>query len=324
MRLFLHMQVMIMNAKLFQDYTQRLMDNCGKVIVGKDEVIRQVIVCFLCGGHVLLEDVPGTGKTMLLRAFSKSVGGDFRRIQFTPDLLPSDLTGINFYNQKEGVFEFRKGPLFASIILADEINRATPRTQAALLESMEERQITVDGDTYPVKEPFMVMATQNPLESYGTFPLPEAQIDRFFMRLSIGFMERHQEKQVLSRKASHILVEELSQVVTPEETAALREQAAAVKVSDDVLNYIMDIVEYTRENTTIMTGVSTRGALALYRASQVTAAMKGRDYVIPEDVKQEVLPVLGHRIAMGMGSRTDAEKLIGQILSEISVPLEEA
>ena len=161
-----------MNPELFQSYTRRITENCGRVIVGKNEVIRQIVVSFLCGGHVLLEDVPGTGKTMLFRSFSKSVGGDFRRIQFTPDLLPSDLTGINFYNQKAGEFEFRKGPLFASMILADEINRATPRTQAALLESMEERQITVDGNTYPMQEPFMVMATQNPIESYGTFPLP--------------------------------------------------------------------------------------------------------------------------------------------------------
>lgn len=313
-----------MDTKLFQDYAARLTDNCSKIIVGKDEVIRQVIVCFLCGGHVLLEDVPGTGKTMLLRAFSKSVGGDFRRIQFTPDLLPSDLTGIHFYNQKEGTFEFRPGPLFASIILADEINRATPRTQAALLECMEERQITVDGDTYPAKEPFMVMATQNPLESYGTFPLPEAQIDRFFMRLSLGYMPRVQEKQVLSRKATHLLVEDLPQVVTPEETMQLRQMASEVTVSDDVLNYIMDIVEYTRNESAAMTGVSTRGAIALYRAAQVHAAICGRDYVIPEDVKTEVMPVLGHRIVMGLTSHMDTEKLINTILSKVSVPLEEA
>ena len=188
-----------MDTKLFQDYGRRVIENCGKVIVGKDSVIRQVLVSFLCGGHVLLEDVPGTGKTMLLRAFAKTVGGDFRRIQFTPDLLPSDLTGINFYNQKLGEFQFRPGPLFAGVVLADEINRATPRTQSALLEAMEERQITVDGETYTMATPFMVMATQNPLESYGTFPLPEAQIDRFFMRLSMGYMTREQEMGVIAR-----------------------------------------------------------------------------------------------------------------------------
>ena len=182
-----------MQPQLFENYTKKIIDNCSRVIVGKDEVIRQIVVSFLCGGHVLLEDVPGTGKTMLFRAFAKTVGGDFKRIQFTPDLLPSDLTGINFYNQKTGQFEFRRGPLFSSMILADEINRATPRTQSALLESMEERQVSVDGATYPMATPFMVMATQNPIESYGTFPLPEAQVDRFFMRLSMGSMTREQE-----------------------------------------------------------------------------------------------------------------------------------
>ena len=181
-----------MKPELFQTYADKIIQNCSRVIVGKEEVIRQIIVSFLCGGHVLLEDVPGTGKTMLLRSFAKSIGGDFKRIQFTPDLLPSDLTGINFYNPKTAEFEFRPGPLFSGMILADEINRATPRTQSALLESMEERQITVDGTTYPMASPFMVMATQNPIESYGTFPLPEAQVDRFFMRLSMGYMTREQ------------------------------------------------------------------------------------------------------------------------------------
>lgn len=312
-----------MDTKLFQDYTKRLIDNCSKIIVGKDEVIRQVIVCFLCSGHVLLEDVPGTGKTMLLRAFSKSVGGDFRRIQFTPDLLPSDLTGINFYNQKSGSFEFRPGPLFASVVLADEINRATPRTQAALLESMEERQISVDGKTYAMQEPFLVMATQNPLESYGTFPLPEAQIDRFFMRLSVGYMAREQEKEVLRRPSALTLLDDLQQVVTLEQTLALRKMATEVKVSDDVLNYIMDIISHTRSNPALLSGVSTRGALALYRASQVTAAMNGRDFVLPEDVKDEACAVLGHRIAMGNGRQADAEQLIAAMLKEIPVPLEE-
>ena len=312
-----------MNLELFQSYTRRITENCGKVIVGKEEVIRQIIVSFLCGGHVLLEDVPGTGKTMLFRSFSKSVGGDFRRIQFTPDLLPSDLTGINFYNQKQGAFEFRKGPLFASMILADEINRATPRTQAALLESMEERQITVDGTTYPMAEPFMVMATQNPIESYGTFPLPEAQVDRFFMRLSMGYMTREQELQVISRPSTLTLVEELERVVTPEETAALRQAFHQVKVSDDVAGYIMDIVMATRNARELVSGVSTRGAIALYKASQVTAAMAGRDYVIPEDVVQEAVPVLAHRISAASGSAADAEKYLLGRLGTAVVPVED-
>ncbi|MGN0780323.1 MAG: AAA family ATPase [Christensenellales bacterium] len=308
-----------MDTKVVKDFTERITKNCAKVILGKEEVIRQIIVCFLAGGHVLLEDVPGTGKTMLLRAFSKSIGGSFKRIQFTPDLLPSDLTGINFYNQKESRFEFRKGPLFANIILADEINRATPRTQSALLESMEEKQITVDGNTYPMDRPYMVMATQNPLESYGTFPLPEAQIDRFFMRLSMGYMLREDELKVLCRPSTISILETLPTVAQLSEYEPLAKICEGVEVSDDVAGYIMDIVEHTRDDSRVLMGVSTRGALALYRAAQITAAMDGRSYVIPEDVKKEALPVLGHRIA---SSIADAEEYISGMLSRISVPLE--
>ena len=308
-----------MDTKVVKDFTERITKNCAKVILGKEEVIRQIIVCFLAGGHVLLEDVPGTGKTMLLRAFSKSIGGSFKRIQFTPDLLPSDLTGINFYNQKESRFEFRKGPLFANIILADEINRATPRTQYALLESMEEKQITVDGNTYPMDRPYMVMATQNPLESYGTFPLPEAQIDRFFMRLSMGYMLREDELKVLCRPSTISILETLPTVAQLSEYEPLAKICEGVEVSDDVAGYIMDIVEHTRDDSRVLMGVSTRGALALYRAAQITAAMDGRSYVIPEDVKKEALPVLGHRIA---SSIADAEEYISGMLSRIAVPLE--
>ena len=311
-----------MNPELIQTYTKKVIDNCSRVIVGKDEVIRQILVCFLCSGHVLLEDVPGTGKTMLLRAFSKTMGGEFRRIQFTPDLLPSDLTGIHFYNQKESEFEFRPGPLFAGMVLADEINRATPRTQAALLESMEERQITVDGKTFPMAENFMVMATQNPIESYGTFPLPEAQVDRFFMRLSMGYMTRQQELSVISRTSTLALVEELTQVVTEEETTAVRSEISKVTVSEEVAGYIMDIVEATRNTGELVSGVSTRGAIALYKAAQVTAAMEGRSYVIPEDVVREAVPVLAHRISSVTGSRKDAEGYLQRRLSTAEVPLE--
>ena len=311
-----------MKPELFQTYADKIIQNCSRVIVGKEEVIRQIIVSFLCGGHVLLEDVPGTGKTMLLRSFAKSIGGDFKRIQFTPDLLPSDLTGINFYNPKTAEFEFRPGPLFSGMILADEINRATPRTQSALLESMEERQITVDGTTYPMASPFMVMATQNPIESYGTFPLPEAQVDRFFMRLSMGYMTREQELSVIARRSTLTLVEELEQVVTAEETAQLQSQLHEVSVSADVAGYIMDIITATRETGELVTGVSTRGAIALYKAAQVTAAMAGRSFVIPEDVVKEAVPVLAHRVTASSGSRQDAEEYLKRKIKEVAVPLE--
>ena len=291
---------------------------------GKEDTIQLVLTCFICGGHVLLEDVPGTGKTMLLRAFAKTIGGDFRRVQFTPDLLPSDLTGINFYNQKTGEFQFKKGPLFSSIILADEINRATPRTQSSLLEAMEERQVSVDGVTYPMAEPFMVMATQNPIESYGTFPLPEAQTDRFFMRLQLGYMTREQEMAVIARESAPDIIARLEQVVTAEETAWVKENWPKVQVSPEVRGYLMDIIEKTRRDSRFVTGVSTRGAIALYRAAQVTAAFAGRDYVIPEDVREMAPWVLCHRISSAGSARAqDTEQFLADLLAKIPVPTEQ-
>ena len=312
-----------MEISAFTDYAQKIRSNCSRVILGKEDVIEKILVCFLCSGHVLLEDKPGTGKTMLLRAFARTVGGDCKRVQFTPDLLPSDLTGINFYNQKTGEFEFRPGPLFSHFVLADELNRATPRTQSALLEAMEERQITVDGVTTRLEEPFMVLATQNPLESFGTFPLPDAQMDRFFMRLSLGYMQREQELEVIVRPSTQAVLDSLQTLVTPEQTAYVRSAYTEVKVSDDVKNYLMDLVEATRTRSSFAGGVSTRGAIALYKASQALAAVRGREYVIPEDIKELAPAVLCHRLTLGGGMNTEAAAhRMQQLLQSIPVPLE--
>lgn len=312
-----------MDYSRFRENTEKVVKSCSRVIVGKEDRIRLIFISFLCSGHVLLEDVPGTGKTMLLRAFAKTVGSECKRIQFTPDLLPSDLTGINFYNQKSGEFEFRRGPLFTSIVLADEINRATPRTQSSLLEAMEEKQITVDGITYPMAEPFFVMATQNPLESYGTFPLPEAQLDRFFMKLSLGYMTREQEMEVISRASSTEVLSELEPVLSPEEIREMKKDFLQVTVHKDVKGYMMDLVEKTRSESRFVTGVSTRGAIALYKASQAMAACEGRDFVIPEDVIAAAPHVLSHRIvSKGSESFEDAKKYMGRILEAVPVPVE--
>ncbi len=306
------------------EYRRKIVENVEKVIVGKTDIIELVLVCFLCGGHILLEDVPGTGKTILLRSFARTIGGSFKRIQFTPDLLPSDLTGINYYDQKKADFEFRPGPVFANMILADEINRATPRTQSSLLEAMAERQVTVDGKTWPMADPFMIMATQNPLESYGTFPLPEAQQDRFLMRLSLGYMDRGQEAAVIRGEDTSRSVDRLVQVVTMEETAEIRAMLEEVHVAKDVMDYLMDLVEATRTDSRIRIGVSTRGAIALYQAARAKALISGRSYVQPEDIKALAPAVLAHRItSIGAGRRGDDEELVRQLCGRQAVPLED-
>ena len=311
-----------MDAKLFADCNKKVITNCSRVILVKEKIIENIFISFICCGHVLLEDVPGTGKTMLLKSFSKTLGTKFKRIQFTPDLMPSDLTGIHFYNQKTNEFVFREGPLFSNIVLADEINRATPRTQSALLEAMEEKQITVDGETFLEEEPFMVMATQNPLENYGTFPLPEAQMDRFFMKLHMGYMQPEQEMEVMSRSSGADVLKQLEPVVSLDEIQLLKNTFHDIRVSQEVKEYMMHIITATRNSATLTSGVSTRGAIALYQASQVKAAVNGREFVIPEDVQEMCVPVLAHRLS-NSGSTKQVEKSIRDILAGIQVPVED-
>ena len=306
-------------------FRDRIIGNCSKVIIGKENEIFDVLVCFLCSGHILIEDIPGTGKTMLLRAFAKTIGGSFKRVQFTPDVLPSDLTGINFYNQKTGEFEFRPGPLFANLILADEINRATPRTQSSLLEAMAERQITVDGITHLMSDTFMIMATQNPLESHGTFPLPDAQTDRFFMRLSLGYMTREEEMSVLSGRDTMDIVNELEPRTSPDEIARIRDLCrSGVEISADVAGYLMDIVERTRNDSRIRIGISTRGAIAAYRAAQATAALEGRTFVLPEDIRRHATRVFAHRLSLtGISGTGEDISILEDIIQSTPVPLED-
>lgn len=301
--------------------------NISKVLVGRDDTIDLVLTSMLCGGHVLLEDVPGVGKTMLAKCLAKSIDCEFKRVQFTPDLLPSDITGINYFDQKQGEFIFRPGPLFSNIVLADEINRATPRTQSSLLECMEEGQVTVDGDTRKLKKPFFVIATQNPVETRGTFPLPEAQLDRFFMRIRMGYPSVQQGREILQRFRSSDPITALKTVASGETVNAAQASFSIVKVSDAVEQYIINIVEATRHDEKISLGVSPRGSIALMRAAQVNAILDGRDFVMPDDVKKIAVPVLAHRLILkghAIASGTEnAEAAIREILKRVAVPIED-
>lgn len=296
-----------------------------KAVVGKEDAIEKIMMAIAAKGHILIEDMPGVGKTTMALAFSKAMGIKEHRVQFTPDVMPADLTGFSIYQKETGRFVYQPGALICNLFMADEINRTSPKTQSALLEAMEERQITVDGVTSRLAEPFMVLATQNPLESFGTFPLPDAQMDRFFMRLSLGYMTREQELEVLSRPSAQTVLNELQAVVTPEETAYVRTAYREVKVSEEVKHYLMDIVEATRTQSGFVSGVSTRGALALYQAAQAYASLQGREYVIPEDIKGLAPAVLSHRISLGSSMNAEAAALrMRKLLAEITVPLESA
>ncbi|HEV8637950.1 MAG TPA: MoxR family ATPase [Chloroflexota bacterium] len=309
--------------------------NVARVILGKDQTVKLALAALLSNGHVLIEDVPGVGKTVLAKALTRTFGGTFKRIQFTPDLLPSDVTGVSVYNQRTGAFEFRPGPLFAHVVLADEINRATPKTQSALLEAMEERQVSVDGTTYPLPEPFLVLATQNPVEYEGTFPLPEAQLDRFLLRIALGYPSREHELALLERAADPTAldgqepgsgrhpVEALPQVVSLGELRAFQAAARRVRVDRLIREYVVALVAATREHPDVQLGASPRGSLALLRAGQAWALLHDRDFVSPDDVKSLAEPALAHRLILAPGTRPrglDARTLIAELLASLPVP----
>ncbi len=306
-----------------RDMATKIIDNVQEVIVGKQDAVQLAVISLLCEGHLLIEDVPGTGKTMLAKSMAKSLGCSFRRIQFTPDMLPSDVTGVSVYNQKTREFEFRPGPVMAQIVLTDEINRATPKTQSALLEAMEERQVTVDGVTYPMDQTFLVLATQNPIEYEGTFPLPEAQLDRFMMRIGLGYPATEDEMTMLDRQQYVHPVDRIEQVVTADELLAAQQRVRHVYIDDLVKEYIVKLVKATRKHPDVYLGASPRGSIALYRTSQARAAIMGRDYVTPDDVKALAHVTLAHRLIISPSARiknVDPRAVIQEILDSTPVP----
>ncbi|MGP4040708.1 AAA family ATPase [Gracilibacillus sp. D59] len=308
-----------------QQITSRIKANVNQVVVGQEDTIDLLLVAMISSGHVLLEDVPGTGKTLMAKSLAKSLAGEFKRIQFTPDLLPTDITGIHFYSQQKGEFEFRPGPIFTNILLADEINRATPRTQSSLLESMEERQVTIDGNTHTLAKPFLVIATQNPIESQGTFPLPEAQLDRFLLKINMGYPSREQGLEILKRFKAESPLESLQSIITVDDIVKMQQIYSEVDVSDDVLGYLIDVVEQTRDHDSVTLGVSPRGSQALLKAVQVYALLQGRTYVIPDDIKQLAKPVLGHRMVLAQRigvKQGEVDGVLNDILRQVPVPTE--
>ena len=312
-------------ANRVQEMVTRLRENVQQVIVGKDDVINLAMMALLCRGHILVEDVPGIGKTTLAKALAQSLGCTFRRIQFTPDLMPADVLGVNFFNQKAGDFEFRPGPIFSQVVLGDEINRATPRTQSALLEAMQERQATMDGVTMPLPEPFLVMATQNPVEMEGTFPLPEAQVDRFMVRVKLGYPSAEEESDILLRFERDTVLPDLAAVTDADELKLMQEMVPTVRVDESVRTYIVTIVHKSREHSGLSLGASPRAGLALYKTAQARASMQGRDFVTPDDVKELAVPVLAHRMILTSNARVlgrTPEEFVGEVLSSVPVPIE--
>ncbi len=308
-----------------QQMAAELRENVQRVIVGKGGVIDLAIIALLCKGHILVEDVPGIGKTTLSKALAQSLGCSFSRIQFTPDLMPTDVLGVNFYNQKSGDFEFRSGPIFSQILLADEINRATPRTQSALLEAMQERQATIDGETRMLKEPFLVMATQNPVEMEGTFPLPEAQLDRFMVRIQLSYPTPEEESDILLRFKRDTVLASLDAVTSEESLREMQDAVTEIAVNDEIRMYIVAIAQATRSHDGLSLGVSPRAALSLYKTSQARAAMDGRDFVTPDDVKAMAETVLAHRMILTSNSRLrgrSTEQIVSDVVDSVPVPIE--